>query len=99
MAGRTYIVFGRSQRPGGETLWNEFGEYVATSSDAAIRQAYAAGLSAESYAATPKRNWAIRTPEVFQPSPVLRLKPVHPDQLSVDDVLADADAALAASKV
>ena len=83
---RKYLVFGSDD----EQEWELLGEWEA--SGAATARNY--GLDAKSYnhyAAVPKRNWSAASPEVVQRSPVVRWKDATPGQMTVEDVLAQAE--------
>lgn len=84
---RTYLVFGSTD----ERQWDLIGEYEASGASQARSHGLDAMSTFEHYAAVPKRNWSSASPEVVQRTPVVRWKDATPGQMTVEDVLAQAE--------
>lgn len=83
---RTYLVFGSDD----EQDWELLGEWAASGAASARNN----GLDTKAYnhyAAVPKRNWSAASPQVVQRPPVVRWSDSVPGQLSVEDVLKEAE--------
>lgn len=70
--------------------WHSLGDMRASGADQALRKAQES-QPYRLYAACPERNWKAGAPEVVQRPPVVRWKPLPKSQLTVDDVIEEAE--------
>ena len=96
---RKYLVFGSSDTE--QIHWKLVGAYEASGADQARRSALIAAPEPvyAVYAAVPERNWQAASPSIVTREPVVRWEGVTPGQMTVEDVLQQAEEAGLVEKV
>jgi hypothetical protein len=84
---RKYLLFGSDD---GET-WHLLGEEMAGGSGQALNLARNYPYEYTLYAVVPARNWTAREPQVVERAPVVKWNEMPKDQMTVDEVLKEAE--------